>query len=93
MNIFHYKIFFPLEKFFFHGRSLLNKNKQFVMVAGGWDGREDLSSTKIYDTAEEKWKTAGNMKNGRCNACAVMFGQEIWVMGGYGRMVFLIEMK
>ena len=31
-----------------------NKNKQFVMVAGGYYCRKWLSSSEIYDTSEEK---------------------------------------
>ena len=52
------------------------------MVAGGWDGREYLRSTDLYDTAEEKWETAGEMEIGRENACAVRVGNDIWMMGG-----------
>jgi len=68
------------------GCGFTNKNKQLVMVAGGWN-RDDsyLSSTEIYDLVEEKWETAGNMKNGRWGACAVKFREQIWMMGGYDR--------
>ena len=55
------------------------------MVAGGYSGGENLRSTEIYDTAEEKWETAGKMKNGRHHACAVKFGKGIWMMGGWDR--------
>jgi len=71
------------------GCGFTNKNKPFVMVAGGWDGGEPLSSTEIYDLVEEKWETAGNMKKGRWGACAVKFGEQIWMMGGADRSDWL----
>ena len=59
------------------------------MVAGGYSGREYLSSTEIYDVTKEKWEIAGYMKNKRSDACSVNIGEGIWMMGGYDEGIYL----
>lgn len=54
-----------------------------IFVVGGWNGREYLDSSHVYDTATDKWVEGRRMLCPRCFAGAAIVQRKLHVVGGY----------
>jgi len=56
-----------------------------IIVCGGYDGTNPLSTCWAYDTAEDKWGEYGRMREARYFSAAALNDRYGWVIsGGYG---------
>eukprot|EP01006_Ploeotia_vitrea_P019335 TRINITY_DN51514_c0_g1_i1.p1 TRINITY_DN51514_c0_g1~~TRINITY_DN51514_c0_g1_i1.p1 ORF type:complete len:396 (-),score=14.64 TRINITY_DN51514_c0_g1_i1:83-1270(-) len=54
-----------------------------IYVIGGSDGQRSLDNVDVLDPKTEKWKSVAPMNQSRSNATACVFGNEIYVAGGF----------
>ena len=55
-----------------------------VLIAGGWNGRENLNSVEMFSLLNATWTPLKPMKESRQEASSVVWNNQIFVMGGYG---------
>jgi len=71
----------------YQGRS----GQQVLLITGGWDGNQKLSSTEVatYTEGSSKleWREVGNLPSGRTNLRAALVDNVIHVTGGNYRGV------
>ena len=66
-----------------HTATLLSNGK--VLVAGGWDGTNYVTSAELYDPNTGKWTRTGSMTTNRSYHTATMLPTgKVLVVGGYG---------
>ena len=55
-----------------------------VLIAGGWNGRENLNSVEMFSLLNATWTPLKPMKKGRKRTSSVVWNNQIFVMGGNG---------
>ena len=67
---------------YWHTSTLLSNGK--VLVAGGYDGVNYLSSAELYDPASGTWSATGSLTTARGNHTATLLPNgKVLVAGGY----------
>ena len=58
-----------------------------VVVAGGSSGKEYLNSVEMFSLCNGKWTMLKPMKEERYDAPSVVYNDQVFVLGGYGKNV------
>ncbi|CAB4013893.1 E3 ubiquitin- ligase NRDP1 [Paramuricea clavata] len=53
-----------------------------VLIAGGWNGRENLNSVEMFSLSNTTWTPLQSMKESRNRAYSVVHNNQVFVMGG-----------
>ncbi len=56
-----------------------------VVVAGGWNGKENYNSVEMFSLSNATWTPLKPMREGRQGASSVVHNNQIFVMGGIGK--------
>jgi N-acetylneuraminic acid mutarotase len=71
---------------FSHTATLLLDGR--VLLAGGYNGLESMTSVEIYDPRRDRWTTTGSLHVGREEHMATLLQDgKVLVTGGYGDLV------
>jgi hypothetical protein len=62
-----------------------------VLIAGGWNGRENLNSVEMFSLLNATWTPLKPMKEGRQRASSVVYNNQIFVMGGVNQWETVIK--
>ena len=56
-----------------------------VLIAGGWNGRENTNSVEMFSLSNATWTPLQPMKERRSRQSSVVHNNQIFVMGGVGQ--------
>jgi hypothetical protein len=56
-----------------------------VLIAGGWNGGENLNSVEMFSLLNATWTPLKPMKESRQEPSSVVYNNQIFVMGGLGQ--------
>ena len=59
------------------------EREEKVIVAGGYDGKENLTSVEMFSLVTGTWTRLQPMREGRDGASSVVWNNELFVIGGY----------
>ena len=56
-----------------------------VLIAGGWNGKENVNSVEMFSLLNVTWPPLKPMKESRRRASSVVYKNQIFVIGGHGK--------
>lgn len=62
---------------------------QFIYVAGGYDGSNQLKSVERYDTESNKWEYVASISVARSALTLCMLAGQLYAIGGFDGQSFL----
>ena len=65
--------------------------KEVLIVAGGYDGQNNLDTVEVMDIHDKKWATARSMLHPFSVVSATMHRDQLYIAGGYSKLLKLCK--